>query len=78
MWWATISKDLAASVVPPNLRDYDRARVEFDWTKARRCLDGLPGGRVSTSRTRRWTGMSPLAKDIGRHCVSATATASAR
>jgi acetyl-CoA synthetase len=30
---------------PPNLGDYERACAEFSWERARRELDGLPGGR---------------------------------
>jgi acetyl-CoA synthetase len=31
--------------VRPNLLDYERQRAEFTWRRARRALDGLPGGR---------------------------------
>jgi acetyl-CoA synthetase len=31
--------------VIPNLLDYEKARLEFSWTAARKALDGLPGGR---------------------------------
>jgi acetyl-CoA synthetase len=43
--WATIEKQAIPGVPPPNLRDYDRAWVEFSWQDARHRLDGLPGGR---------------------------------
>ena len=43
--WAPIEKRAVPGVPPPNLRDYDRAWVEFSWEEARRRLDGLPGGR---------------------------------
>ncbi|HEU5023490.1 MAG TPA: acetate--CoA ligase [Spirillospora sp.] len=31
--------------LPPNLEDYDEACSRFTWEKARKALDGLPGGR---------------------------------
>ena len=43
--WPAIRKRILAGELPPNLRDYDRAWVEFSWEEARRRLDGLPGGR---------------------------------
>ena len=43
--WGTIEKRAVPGGRPPNLRDYDRAWVEFSWEEARRRLDGLPGGR---------------------------------
>ena len=43
--WATIEKQAIPGAPAPNLRDYDRAWVEFSWEEARRRLDGLPGGR---------------------------------
>jgi acetyl-CoA synthetase len=41
----TSTKQLRSAVVTPNLADYDAARASFDWSDARRELDGLPGGR---------------------------------
>jgi acetyl-CoA synthetase len=43
--WPTIEKRARRDAPLPNLRDYDRAWVEFSWEEARRRLDGLPGGR---------------------------------
>ena len=40
-----IGKDLAHLPWRPNLLDYAAARSEFDWSRARALLDGLPGGR---------------------------------
>ncbi|GAA4507530.1 hypothetical protein GCM10023191_066060 [Actinoallomurus oryzae] len=34
-----------ASGSPPNLADYEAARREFSWERARGELSGLPGGR---------------------------------
>jgi acetyl-CoA synthetase len=42
-----IVKRAPAEGVAPNLRDYDQARAEFSWEKARRRLDGLPGGGLN-------------------------------
>jgi acetyl-CoA synthetase len=39
-----IVKSPAEWPVPPNLRDYARARAAFSWDRARAELDGLPGG----------------------------------
>ncbi|ANZ13775.1 acetate-CoA ligase [Streptomyces noursei ATCC 11455] len=44
MTWETIRKDSTAQVAP-NLADYARERSEFTWSRARKCLDGLPCGR---------------------------------
>jgi acetyl-CoA synthetase len=44
MLGAVIEKPRSARVVP-NVRDYERARAGFSWRRARRALDGLPGGR---------------------------------
>ena len=41
-----IAKSPADWPVAPNLRDYDRERSTFSWAKARRLLEGLPGGRA--------------------------------
>ena len=40
-----IAKKPAGAVKPPNLDEYERACSAFDWSDARRMLDGLPGGR---------------------------------
>jgi acetyl-CoA synthetase len=40
-----IDKPTAQRGVAPNLVDYDLARASFSWTRARRELAGLPGGR---------------------------------
>ncbi|HYB91171.1 MAG TPA: acetate--CoA ligase [Candidatus Binataceae bacterium] len=45
MTWETIEKPRKGWAIAPNLVDYDRTRAEFSWEKARRALDGLPGGR---------------------------------
>jgi acetyl-CoA synthetase len=37
----------SALEVPPNLADYDSARHEFTWSRARGWLDGLPGGGLN-------------------------------
>jgi len=42
--WRPIAKRPEALRPPPNLIDYERARDEFSWAKARAELDGLPGG----------------------------------
>jgi acetyl-CoA synthetase len=39
-----IAKDPGEAVKRPNLADYDRACADFDWSDARRALEGLPGG----------------------------------
>ena len=54
-----IVKAARGGAVAPNLRDYDAARRTFSWDAARRELDGLPGGRASTSPTRRSTATPP-------------------
>ncbi|MEU7245105.1 acetate--CoA ligase [Streptomyces sparsogenes] len=46
MAWETIRKE-AAPCVRPNLTDYDRARAEFTWPRAREALDGQPGGGLN-------------------------------
>lgn len=43
--WPTITKDVAAFPVRPNLLDYEAARRDFSWDQARQSLSGLPGGR---------------------------------
>lgn len=43
MPWEPIHKQANPQVIP-NLPDYDRGRAGFSWEKARRELDGLPGG----------------------------------
>ena len=40
-----IAKPSSGWRVRPNLVDYAAARAEFSWARARRSLDGLPGGR---------------------------------
>ncbi|HUP33205.1 MAG TPA: acetate--CoA ligase [Gaiellaceae bacterium] len=45
MPYATIVKAKRAPPVPPNLRDYEAERTPDFWARARRELDGLPGGR---------------------------------
>ena len=44
MPWDTIIKSRREWTVVPNLHDYGQARTAFSWDKARRELDGLPGG----------------------------------
>ena len=39
----TITKTQRDRAVAPNLGDYEQARREFSWEKARAELDGLPG-----------------------------------
>jgi acetyl-CoA synthetase len=43
--WPAIAKPRGAWTVVPNLVDYDGARAEFSWGRARAELDGLPAGR---------------------------------
>ncbi|MGX5714931.1 acetate--CoA ligase [Arthrobacter sp. MAHUQ-56] len=43
--WPTITKDVAAFPVQPNLLDYEAVRRDFSWDQARQALSGLPGGR---------------------------------
>ena len=40
-----IRKDVAALSPQPNLLEYAAERARFDWTDARKRLDGLPGGK---------------------------------
>jgi acetyl-CoA synthetase len=40
-----IRKPRSGWSVPPNLMNYDAERARFSWDRARRELDGLPGGR---------------------------------
>ena len=42
--WEPNAKRPEALRPPPDLTDYERARKEFSWAKARSELDGLPGG----------------------------------
>jgi acetyl-CoA synthetase len=44
--FATISK-LPSSATPPRLGDYERARRDFSWERARAMLSGLPGGGLN-------------------------------
>ncbi|HZP29833.1 MAG TPA: acetate--CoA ligase [Acidimicrobiia bacterium] len=53
----------AAAVVEPNLVDYERARGEFSWARARAELDGLPGGR----------GLNIAHECVDRHAVGSLA-----
>ena len=41
----TIAKDPAKFARSPHLINYAATRAAFDWSKARRLLDGLPGGK---------------------------------
>jgi acetyl-CoA synthetase len=43
--WEPIRKSPTEWAVSPNLRDYAKACAEFAWDRARRELNGLPGGR---------------------------------
>jgi acetyl-CoA synthetase len=45
--WPVIAKDPAALAVTPNLADYDATCASFTWDRARRALDGLPGGALN-------------------------------
>ena len=36
-----------AARAAPNMPDYERARLEFSWAKARAELAGLPGGGLN-------------------------------
>ena len=45
MTWETIFKSPRDLIVTPNLGDYDQARADFSWDKARGELDGLPAGK---------------------------------
>ncbi|MEU9047802.1 MULTISPECIES: acetate--CoA ligase [unclassified Kitasatospora] len=39
-----LTRERGAPRVPPNLADYEQARREFSWQRARGMLDGLPAG----------------------------------
>jgi acetyl-CoA synthetase len=43
--WPTIVKKPGDWLVAPSFHNYDRARIEFSWGRARAELDGLPEGR---------------------------------
>jgi acetyl-CoA synthetase len=43
--WEAVVKSPTQQVVVPNLQGYAEARAAFSWDRARRELDGLPGGR---------------------------------
>jgi acetyl-CoA synthetase len=58
-----IVKDLVRFRCRPNLVDYAAARAVFDWSKARRFLDGLPDGR----------GLNIAHEAVDRHAVGARA-----
>ncbi len=47
MPWDTIIKSRREWAVVPNLHDYGQVRTAFSWDKARRELDGLPGGGLN-------------------------------
>ncbi len=47
MQWEPITKDPASFKVPPNLKDYEQARIRFSWDEARADLEGLPGGGLN-------------------------------
>ena len=55
-----IEKQLREGEVAPNLADYDRARESFSWERAKRDLDGLPGGR----------GLNLAYEAVGRHVAN--------
>ena len=42
-----IRKRPDAGSAPPNLVDYERARADFTWERARLALDGLPNGGLN-------------------------------
>nr|WP_317617352.1 AMP-binding protein [Streptomyces sp. San01] len=48
MHWETIHKDITPGVTP-NLTDYDRARSDFSWSRARATPAGLPGGGLNVA-----------------------------
>jgi acetyl-CoA synthetase len=57
-------RDAAApEAVAPNMPDYERARREFSWAKARAWLAGLPGGR----------GLNIAHEAVDRHAATARA-----
>ncbi|MGW1679685.1 acetate--CoA ligase [Saccharopolyspora sp. NPDC002376] len=66
MRWAPISKPHELHT-RPNLGDYERARVEFDWATARSQLSGLPGGR----------GLNIAHEAVDRHVAGVRARATA-
>ncbi len=45
--WPRIRKDPARLEVPAHLADYEGTRRGFSWERARRALDGLPGGGLN-------------------------------
>jgi len=45
MAWETIIKSRRDWAIVPNLHEYGQVRAGFSWEKARRELDGLPGGQ---------------------------------
>ena len=53
--------------VVPNLIDYERARSEFSWQRARDRLDGLPGGR----------GLNIAHECVDRHATGASGSRAA-
>jgi acetyl-CoA synthetase len=56
----TTSKRSGRGDVSPNMPDYARARSAFSWERARRDLDGLPGGR----------GLNIAHEAVDRHAAS--------
>jgi acetyl-CoA synthetase len=76
---AELIRKQATWTVEPNLADYDAARSSFEWAKARRELDGLPGGGLNIAHEAlvrhargeraghvaiRWRGKSGAARDF--------------
>jgi acetyl-CoA synthetase len=59
--WPPIVKSPTVERVVPNLRDYDRARAEFSWEKARQRLGGLPNG----------AGLNIAHEAVDRHATAA-------
>ncbi|MGB5702569.1 MAG: acetate--CoA ligase [Polyangiales bacterium] len=56
---ARIEKQLRKGQAAPNLSDYEGERASFSWERAKRELDGLPGGR----------GLNLAYEALGRHVV---------
>ncbi|UNK44257.1 acetate--CoA ligase [Arthrobacter sulfonylureivorans] len=67
MSWPTISKNVDAFPVQPNLLDYAAVRAGFTWAEARTALSGLPGGR----------GINISYEAVDRHAAGARASAEA-
>jgi acetyl-CoA synthetase len=62
--WPPITKTIHSGVPSPNLVDYDRTCGEFSWARARKQLDGLPGGR----------GLNIAHEAIDRHAAGVLST----